>query len=336
MFDEFFSKALELRRQGRPFATATVVRAEKPTSAKPGDKAIITLDGVMYGWIGGSCAQPAVVREALEAIAADVGQLIRLSPEPADAGPRDGIKEVPMTCFSGGTLDIYIEPQQPQARLLIVGNLPLAQALAHLGKAMSFHVVAIDPEGTIDSKESSAAMAHADQRLTDLGELAKWVHPLTYVVIATHGHFDEEAASRALSTAAPYVGLVASPKRGEAIRSYLALEGFEEAQRARLKVPAGLDIGAVRGDEIALSILAEIIERRRALESVDWSGEEPSEEDRDTQTAIDPVCHMKVEIATALHTHQLGEDSYYFCCLGCRERFAAEPDTYLSSRRSSS
>ncbi len=323
MFDEFFSKALELRRQGKPFATAIVVRAENPTSGKPGDKAIITLDGVMYGWIGGSCAQPTVVREALEAIGEDSSRLIRLSPEPQGRPASDGIKEVPMTCFSGGTLDIFIEPQQPQPRLLIVGSLPVAQALAHLGKAMSYRVIAFDPGG------DGTAMAHADEVLTDLGELPSRVNPMTYVVIATHGHFDEEAASRALGTGAPYIGLVASPKRGEAIRRYLALEGLEKNRLARLKAPAGLDIGARRGDEIALSILAEIIEGRRAAEGLNWPQEDAGSEAEAT-VAVDPVCRMTVPISGAHHTHQHGDETYYFCCGGCLERFVAEPEAFLS------
>src|SRR5204863_229015 len=121
MYDEFFSKAHELIRQGIPFATAIVVRAERPTSGKPGDKAIITADGTMHGWIGGSCAQPTVIREALSALRADESRFVRLSPNPLEQVSREGLDDVPMTCFSGGTLEIYIEPQQPQPRLIVMG-----------------------------------------------------------------------------------------------------------------------------------------------------------------------------------------------------------------------
>jgi xanthine dehydrogenase accessory factor len=143
MFDEFFAKAHDLVRAGVPFVTATVVRAEKPTSGKPGDKAIITVDGVMHGWIGGSCAQPTVIKEAMRVMAADRSRLIRLSPDPDQLASEDGVVDVPMTCYSGGTLEIFLEPQQPRPRLLIVGDLPIAQALAQLGQAMNYHVIAV-------------------------------------------------------------------------------------------------------------------------------------------------------------------------------------------------
>src|SRR3954464_12295360 len=141
----FFTRAAELSTRGEAFVTALVVRVEKPTSAKPGDKAIITADGTMHGWIGGSCAQPTVIREALKALRADESRFVRLSPNPLEQPPREGLADVPMTCFSGGTLEIYIEPQQPQPRLIVIGNLPVARALAQLGQAMSYHTIVVDP-----------------------------------------------------------------------------------------------------------------------------------------------------------------------------------------------
>ncbi|MEM7584722.1 MAG: XdhC family protein [Acidobacteriota bacterium] len=268
MYDEFFATAQQLIEDGVPFATAVVVRAEKPTSGKPGDKAIVTLGGVMSGWIGGSCAQPAVVAEAKAAIAEDASRLVRITPEPGREAPPEGVKEVEMTCFSGGTLDVYIEPQQPRPRLLVVGHLPTAQSLAHLGKAMSYRVIAVDTE------TDGAAMAHADEVLTNLEGIVERVNPLTYVVVATHGHYDELALEHALRTPAPYIGLVASRKRAGSVVEYLRQRGFDDAELERLEAPAGLDIQARRGDEIALSIMAEIVQRRRNAERVDWP-EEP-------------------------------------------------------------
>ncbi len=325
MYDEFFAKAHELTEKGEPFATATVVRAEKPTSGKPGDKAIVTLDGVMYGWIGGSCAQPAVIEEALAAIAGDEARLVRITPEPAEAAP-EGVKEVQMTCFSGGTLDVYVEPQQPRPRLMVIGHLPAAQALAHLGKAMSYRVIAVDPEG-------GAGMAHADEVLTDLGAIAAKVNPLTYVVVASHGHFDEEALERVLRTRAPYVGLIASRKRARPILEHLRRQGFGDNDLARVEAPAGLDIGARRGDEIALSIMAEIVQRRRTAEGVEWPAAEPvAGEDPDVEptAAIDPICGMSVRTRDAKHAHEHAGTVFYFCCAGCKAKFAADPEQYLA------
>lgn len=341
MYDEFFTKAQALMAQGVPFATATVVRAEKPSSGKPGDKAIITSEGVMFGWIGGSCAQPTVVQEALRALAADECRLIRLSTTPESQTPRDGLIDLPMTCYSGGTLEIYIEPQRPRPRLMIVGTLPVAQALAHLGKAMNYHVIAVDPAG------HGEGMPHADEVLHSLEEAAAQIRPFTYVVIATHGDYDELALERILPSAPTYVGLVASPQRADTVRQYLVDQGISQTELLPLKAPAGLDIQARRGDEIALSIMAEIVQKRCNAELLDLallrerqalvlpevavSGTnvtfgatfvEPA-------MAIDPICHMAVNTATAAHVSEFQGIQYYFCCSGCKRKFEAEPGAYI-------
>lgn len=329
MYDDFFRKAHELVQKGIPFATAVVVRAEKPTSAKPGDKAIITIDGVMHGWIGGSCAQPTVIKEALKALTADESRLIRLSTEPEAASPRAGLLDLPMTCFSGGTLEIYIEPQPPRPRLLIVGSLPVAQALAHLGRAMNYHVVAIDLDG------DGTAMNHADEVLLSLDDIGAQIRPFTYVVIATHGSYDELALIQILSANPSYVGLVASPTRAHAVHDYLALNGITETEMLPLKVPAGLNIKARRGDEIALSIMAEIVERRRTAEALDLAffakhQDEQTADPAKANTAIDPICGMTVNIATAQYTYDHQGETYYFCCPGCQTSFANSKSITLS------
>jgi len=326
MYDEFFAKANELLQKGAPFATATVVRAEKPTSGKPGDKAIITVDGVMHGWIGGSCAQPTVVKEALKALAADESRLIRLSPAPDQQTPRAGLADLPMTCYSGGVLEIFIEPQQPKPRLLVIGSLPVAQALAHLGKAMNYHVIAVDPD------TDGVSMAHAHEVITDLALIPQHVTPLTYVVVATHGNFDEIALEQVLRTHAPYLGLVASKRRAEGVQEYLRQQGFTAADLHAFKAPAGLDLHAQRGDEIALSIMAEIVQRRRTHELLDlalFQSQPPLEPTAPAAQAIDPVCHMTVEIATAKFTSVYQGETYYFCCAGCKSKFERTPAAYL-------
>ena len=280
MFDDYFEQAQELIRQGVPFATATVVRAEKPTSGKPGDRAIVTLDGVMSGWIGGSCAQPTVVTEAMEAIAQDRSRLIRLSPEEGENKPRDGVIERPMTCFSGGTLEIFIEPHAPRPQLLIVGNLPVARALVQLGKAMSYRTLAVVPQDA----DGAVAMEHADEQVASLDDLASRVTPLTFAVVASHGHGDREALAAILRTQVPYVGLVASRRRGAELMDQLRQDGFDDHALRRLKAPAGLDIGARRGDEIALSIMAEVIQAHRGAERFAWASREEVEAEAATAT----------------------------------------------------
>ncbi len=326
MIHEFFSKAQELLNQKIPFAMALVVRAEKPTSGKPGDKALITADGEMHGWIGGSCSQPTVIREAQKALKEGKSRFIRLSPDPSKLTPREGLIDLPITCFSGGTLEIYIEPQYPQPHLLVVGNLPVARALVALGNVMNYDVVAVDPDSTATS-----------QVVTSLADIAKYVRPDTYAVVATHGNFDETALEQILKARPRYVGLVASQKRFQAVLEYLRLQGLSEADLKRIKAPAGLDIQAQQGDEIALSIMAEIVQHRRtAQEADDWEApviEEviiPTAQETPSGIAIDPVCLMEVDIATAKFTYDYEGRTYYFCAPSCKMSFRKNPQAYLN------
>jgi xanthine dehydrogenase accessory factor len=355
MSDLFFAKVQELIEQNTPFAMAIVVRAEKPTSGKPGDKAVITADGTMVGWIGGSCSQPTVIREALKALQEGKSRFIRLSPDPAKLTPQEGLIDFPMTCFSGGTLEIYIEPQYPQPRLLIVGGLPVAQALAALGRVLNYDVIMVDPDRT------------GDGNLTTLEGIQQQIRPDTYVVVATHGSYDEVALEHVLKARPRYVGLVASRKRLQAVLDYLRVQGVAEEDLQRIKAPAGLDIGAHRGDEIAVSILAEIIQRRRSTPADDWSAPEPAPamqialqaiplavpEAAASETpakpepaapevgkpepaaliapgiAIDLVCGMEVEIASARFTYEYEGKTYYFCAPGCKLAFRRDPESFL-------
>ncbi len=321
MSTEFYAKAHELLNKGLPFATAFVVRAEKPTSAKPGDKAIVTADEVMYGWIGGSCAQPTVIREALKALADGEPRLIRLTPNPQEQTPRDGLLDLPMTCFSGGTLEIYIEPQLPTPRLMVIGSLPIAQALARLGKVMNYRVIAVDPD------TQGAGTPEADEVITDLNQIVSRITPLTYVVVASHGNYDEIVLQQVLRSKAAYIALVTSKTRAASVLEYLKAQGLTETELARLKYPAGLDIRALQGDEIALSIMAEIVQKRRNAETLDIQALLPA---RAALEAIDPVCGMTVEIATAKYSFEHGGQTYYFCCPACKKLFAATPEKHLA------
>ena len=326
MFDQFFAEAQKLRDAGVPFATATVVRAEKPTSGKPGDRALVTLDGVMHGWIGGSCAQPTVVKEALRALADDRSRLVRLTPDPENEDAPEGVEVCKMTCYSGGTLDIFIEPQPPQPELRVAGHLPVAQALARLAKGLGYRVRAYVTPG------EQPSMAEADTVSTRWNELAEPATPLTFTVIATHGHDDEEALEHALDSGARYIGLIASPKRSESIRSYLKLRGLKAADlQGRLFAPAGLDLGARRGDEIALSILAQIVQIRRKATDLEWQLPKDFETTPTIDKAVDPVCGMDVVIEGARHTAQHDGETYYFCCGGCVATFEATPEQFLET-----
>lgn len=288
MSERFLADAAERTVRREPFAAATVVRAEKPTSAKPGAKAIVTEDGSLLGWIGGSCAAPTVIRESLEAIADGQPRLILISNEPMP--PRAGLRQVPMTCLSGGALEIFIEPVLPREQLVVIGETPVARALATLGTNMGFTVA------------------------TSLAEVA--VDARTHVVVATRGEGDEEAVIDALRTPAPYVALVASHKRGDAVVQTALSAGIPKIRAHALRYPAGLDIGARTQEEIALSILAEIIQERAPAATSD-----------EVPTAIDPICGMSVAITPhALQAIHEGT-TFYFCAESCRRRFLADHAT---------
>jgi xanthine dehydrogenase accessory factor len=287
---DILETALRLKKAGEPFVLATVVRAEKPTSAKPGAKALIKADGEWIGWIGGSCSKPAVEVEAKKVLASGQPKILQLSSTD--------------TCAGGGSLDIYLEPHLPKPHLVVVGHLPVAEALVALAGPLGFRVTVMSPEA------SSEQFASADEFLDriDFRGLARGER---FVVVASHGNYDEEGIRAALEErGTEYVALVSSRKRAEAMLSSL---GLSEEKRRRLKFPAGLDIGAVTAEEIALSILAEMVQVRRARAPVAIA--EPT-------LARDPICGMTVDVANARHVLEKDGAKHYFCCAGCKEKFA--------------
>jgi xanthine dehydrogenase accessory factor len=325
MTNDLLNRAVELSSQGIAFALATVVRAEKPTSAKPGANAIITADGTLTGWIGGSCTQPTVIREAVKALQDGEPRLLRLCP-PERMGqlPQDGVIETAMICASGGTLEVYIEPHLPLPHLVIVGHLPIAQELAILGKSTGYEVTVMGSDVTVDRfPTTDHVLDHLDfSRLEPASQ--------TFIVVASHGNYDEAALESALKTDAPYVALVASKKRVAAVLDYLRETGLAEERLSRLKYPAGLDIGAVTPSEIALSILAEIVQfRRRGIQTLTLSHTPSPAQTQAPTEAIDPVCGMTVDIATARYVAEYDGQPYYFCSAGCKRSFEKQPDKYL-------
>jgi xanthine dehydrogenase accessory factor len=324
MLNDYLARAHALSASGQPFALATVVRAERPTSAKAGAKAIITPDGALAGWVGGSCAQPTVIREALKALEDGQPRLVRLTPpEKLGRASQEGVVEVALTCISGGTLEVYIEPHLPQPHLVVIGHLPIAEALVTLGKGLGYRATVLGLDATPQRfPQADLVLDHLDFAQVKLGKGGRQSAP-TYVVVATHGNYDEEALEWALNTEAAYVALVASRTRAEAVLQFLREDGLTEERLARLKYPAGLDIGATTPEEIALSILAEIVQRRPRASTIEEARPAPAE-------AIDPVCGMAVEIATARYVAAHAGQTYYFCSAGCKRSFEKEPSQYLA------
>jgi xanthine dehydrogenase accessory factor len=313
--------AADLARSGEAFAMAVVVRREPASSAQVGNTALVTESGHFHGWLGGSCIQPTVVREAIAALADVTPRLISLSPDP-NADHRPGVKVLPMTCHSGGSVDIYIEPLMPAPRLLVFGVSAAAQALARLGRAMGYAIDVVDPEA------DSATFPDADRVMTDLTADEVRSRPASqkcrlFAVVATLGQRDEEAVWSALGAEPAYLGVVASRRRFAQIRQTLLSRGASPALLDRITNPAGLKIGATAPEEVALSIMAQIVQVRHAAAGTNAEPPQPV-----TMEELDPVCGMTVVVAEARHMADYGGRPYYFCCGGCRERFLATPERY--------
>ena len=317
MFGQFLSKADELLAKGEPFAVALVVRYQAPISGKPGNKAIIRADGKIWGWIGGGCAQPVVVKEALKALADGQPRLIRISPS---SSPEEGIVDYTMTCHSGGTMDIYIEPVLPKPHVLIMGRSPVARTLSKLAKTVGYAVSVAAPEADREAFPDADLL----QTSLDLDQLKPTNE--TFIVVSTQGESDEEALEAALSTGVAYVAFVASKVKAGKTLEYLKERGIAPERLAQVRAPAGLDIHASSPEEIAVSILAEIIQTRKAAAA---AAKSKTLLPLLQQDARDPICGMTVDVASAKYKSEFQGGLYYFCCAGCKQTFDNQPDRYV-------
>jgi xanthine dehydrogenase accessory factor len=321
MREDILAQAQQLRAEGRAFALATVVAARQPTSGTPGARAIILPDGRLEGWVGGHCAQPAVTRQGLAALADGLARLVVLSPQAheseseASETTRDGIVAVPMLCGSQGELQVFVEPFLPRPTVVVIGASVVARSLVRLATVLDFEVWACDPLADM------AMFPDADRLAPTLDALTPQLSERNYIIIATIGEYDEAAALAALESPASYVGLVASNKRLATVQAYLTEQGMAPERVARLKRPKGLPGFVIKPEEIAFSVIAELIETRRQRVGLTDSAPPARTE------AIDPICGMTVDVATARHASQRNGVTYYFCCPGCKATFEKQSDT---------
>jgi xanthine dehydrogenase accessory factor len=289
-------RAGQLTAEGVPFVLATVVAVERPASARRGDRALVTATGVLFGWVGGACSEPIVVREALRALADGEARLVRI-------GPADRVTEgadpetvvAASSCASEGVVEVLVEPQLAEPLLAVVGGSPAAETLARLAPEVGWRV-------------TRELLPDADAVVPDA------------VVIATMGHGDEEALAAVLEREVGYVGLVASARRAASLLASLRSRGFDEESLTRVRSPAGLDLGPSTQAEIAVAVLAELVAWRHSRAVV------PSM----PELAADPVCGMEVAMSAATETATHDGRTFFFCASGCRSRFEAEPARYLS------
>lgn len=314
--------AAQLAKRGEAFVLAVVVRREPYSSSQQGDMAIITADGGYHGWLGGNCTRASVLREAAAALVDRKPRLISLSPEP-EHPPRPGVTPLAMTCHSGGTVDIFLEPVLAAPRLVVFGVSPVARVVAQLAKAMGYLVDLVDPDA------HAADLPHVDRVFTELAaaELRAGA-PVAYAVVASMGEHDEDAVAAALAMRPTYLGVVASRARFAVLRQTLLDRGTPAHVLDAIKSPAGLDLGGRQPEEVALSILAEIVQLKHAArEHAASAAVAPPA----PAVALDPVCHMTVTIATARHTGSWDGRTWYFCNPRCKDKFLAEPARYLGA-----
>lgn len=307
----------ELARSGQTFALATVVWRQGPSSSKQGSRAIITETGELDGWIGGACAEPVVIREARQAIADGNSRLILLgAPDQFGTAVPEGMTVVPISCQSEGALEVYIEPVFPVPHLVIVGKSPMAHTLAELARAL----------GWSTDRFSTRDFAPGHPELSRVGERSM-------VVVATQGHGDEDMIERAVAMRPAYLGLVASGKRAEAVLGYLAERGVPKDQLDRVHAPAGLDLGRTSHEEMAVAILAELVQLRAsgALGHVPAPRAATGPKLLRLAEAVDPVCGMTVTADASAMPFEYDGVTYYFCCAGCRRRFEEHPEAHMKA-----
>lgn len=307
-------RAQELAAEGTVFVTATVVRAQRPTSVTAGNVALVLQDGTIDGFVGGVCTEHSIRAYSLHAMQSGESVLLRILPfnEDADAGrsgedgsDADGAVTVQNPCLSGGAIEVFLEPMLPAQRILIVGETPIAGALLRLGGELGFETVAVDG-------------ADLEPRPRDLA-----------LVVAAHGRDELHTLRVGLESGLPYVGLVASPKRGTGVLAELRGDGVPDELLGRIDVPAGLDIGARSPAEIALSILASIIAARSDLPAAvaEKAGPTLAVNTPDSPSpplAVDPICHMTVAVVASTPSLQHNGETVYFCCDGCKAKFEAQ------------
>lgn len=348
MAEDLLELRQELTRRGEPFALATVVWRRAPSSAQPGNQAIVTAAGKVRGWLSGACSESVVIREARKAMESGEAQVVLLgSPDELKAREGDGISLVPMQCQSEGAIELFVQPVLPKPHLVTIGRTPLVGTLTKMANLLGWRTVVLDDKGDPE------AHPEAGQVVTALDMELAGVNEGSLVVVATQGQYDELAVDKALASPAAYVGLIASRKRAKAVMEWLADVGYTPEQLARVKAPAGLDLGSLRHDEIAAGVLAELVQfvaANRALVTFatannaaahdhaghsDHAGPDhaemaPAEGPPAEGEAVDPVCEMLVDIATARFTTEHNGQTYYFCCPACKKKFEKDPASYLA------
>ena len=300
-------RGVELARRGEEFVMATVVWREAPSSGQQGSRAIVTNQGEVIGWIGGACAEPVLIREALRALDQGESHLIALGSSDQFGDVPQGMTAIAISCQSEGALQIFIEPVIPAPHLVVVGRSPMAQTLRQLAADLDWNAQLIDGAAFT----SEAVGTHS------------------IVIVATQGHGDEDVLEKALAVGPAYIGVVGSARRGDSLRGYLADRGHDPEVLDAIRVPVGLDLGPTSHSEVAVAVLAELVALRAAgeLRRTRSPLEAPVSE------TIDPICGMTVMIDDTSLALLSNDVTHYFCGVGCRAQFEKQAESQLAGAK---
>jgi xanthine dehydrogenase accessory factor len=330
MFDKFILESESYRKRNEPFALAIVVRREAPSSGKVGDKAVINRFGEILGWVGGGCVKGILLKEAEEALRTGMPRLVRIG-KTLNLSKQEGVMEYKMTCQSDGTLEIFVEPVLPKPHLLVIGKSAIAKALVKLGATLGYRITGVAEGANLATYEK------VDELITQMNLSQVATTKATFIVVATQGEGDEKALSESLKKERSYLGFVASRRKMASLQSYLLDAGFSSDEVNSITAPAGLDINAKLPEEVAISILAQLVQiKQQQTGSVQQAFTNfVNKPDHNGAPApvyyINPVCGIPVDINNPKHIIEYKGEKVYFCCDGCKVKFEAAPEKYIKA-----
>ncbi len=319
MTDEYLNAILQFKKDHEDFAIVTVISRHEPSSGKVGDKALVNPYGKLSGWIGGGCVKSIVCKEAVDAIQSGHARRVIIGQKENLSSSAD-LKIYKMTCQSEGTVEVFIDPQVQAPHLIIMGKTMIARAVARLAKVSGYRVTVMGQDADVDS------FGDIDSYISTFDFSTIPPNPGPYILIATQGESDEQALEQALRHPSSYIGFIASRKKKEAVWKYLLEHGVAQKTLDIIYSPAGIDIHAKKPEEVAISILAQIIQVKSG------QSHRPTLEKEKvlSQYYINPVCGVPVDKNNPKHVIEYRGEKVYFCCDGCKVSFEKEPGKYIA------
>ncbi len=325
-----FLKNIELHKKNNlPFALAMVVRREAPSSGKVGDKAVINNHGEIIGWVGGGCVKGILIKEAEDALRTGKARLVKIGKSISPLN-QEGVMEYKMTCQSEGTVEVFIEPVLPQLHLIVIGKSAIAKALVQLGVSLGYRITGVAHDANLQTFEK------VDELITQVNLTNIKTTAASFIVVATQGEGDETALQEALKKDFAYLGFVASKKKMVSIKKYLQDSGMEENKINSITSPAGIDINAKQPEEVAISILAQMIQVQNGSDfsnTFKYFDKVKEDGSKAPDYYINPVCGVPVDKNNPKHVVAYKNEKIYFCCDGCKVKFDAEPEKYMKKEK---